>query len=482
MILAGVRQFAAMLRAKSANLDIVHTTFANPKIIRDALRAGFTTLFAEWIRKVPASAWAAYPAANAQNLERVKRFVAIAPNGAAVIADYVKTLESTGGTDPIDAIPGAPDGTLQLHAIPHATTFLRNSAKWTSHTFFSPKLSDADREAIISLLAGEGYNAIYLYAANEGDYGGKAVLYTAEARATWRAWLQRCHAAGLRPILWMRADDSSGLNKWTDAQWIEFFTSVVAGLDDLIAGYVLGLEVNEYWSESRARGLTSALKALTKRSVGVHTSSLEHIGHAKGADLFYLQIGFGKDGSEMKRQVREAIQRFGGPVVAAEYHMSGETAAARDLGNDAIDGGAVAVGNGCTPDYIRKLANTVDVGGVRPVTPVVPVPPAASGARLVKFEKAKKDYFVDFAFEGVGDWPEKPDGKGGKICGWIVLKGVKVEQFRKTMKTQSLGNAKGKDEHGVTIAQGETIPVILESYDGKQTNTVPFVWPWKSTR
>lgn len=269
------------------------------------------------------------------------------------------------------AQPDAPDiGPQVPHVAVHATTFLRSGARVTSHVLMSPSLTDAQRAELIAYNNSHGYGVLYVYAANEGDYGRKAVRYSGE-RDVWRLWLGEVVKSGARVIMWGCADDSPGLAKWTPDQWRAYWGRLHADCGDLISEWVTGLECDERWSAGTTQTLTRLLKQITGKPVGVHTTGLSKVGHAAGADAFYLQTGFGKSPAQVADLVRAARAKFSGRVIAAEYHKSGETAEAKAIGDAAIAAGADGVGNGCTAQGLATLR------GGSPSTPGTP--PAATG-------------------------------------------------------------------------------------------------------
>lgn len=229
----------------------------------------------------------------------------------------------------------------------HCTTFLRKNASITSHVLLSKKLSDAQRQELIDFNKAQGYTVFYVYAANEGDYGGKSVNYTDGDKAFWRKWLRSVVDSGARVIMWGCADDSAGLSKRTATEWQAYWGAIHAACGDLISEWVTGLECDERWTASYTQTLTKLLKALTNKPVGVHTTGISKISYANGADAYYLQTGFGKTPAQVADLVQQAKSRFGGRVIAAEYHKSGESDEAKRIGDAAIKAGADGVGNGC---------------------------------------------------------------------------------------------------------------------------------------
>lgn len=255
----------------------------------------------------------------------------------------------------------------------HATTFLRRNARVTSHVLMSSSVGSDSKQEIIDYNAAQGYGALYVYAANDGDYGRREVRYNpATDKDHWRYWLSKVKASGASVIMWGCADDSPKLAKMPFQWWEQYWGAIHRDLGDLIDEWVTGLEVNEYWSQGETRDRTNLLKRITGKPVGVHCTGISAINHADGADAYYLQTGFGKSPSQVAAAVREAKAKFKGRVIAAEYHKSGETDAARAIGDAAIAAGADGVGNGCSRAGMSVLIARA-VGQNAP-----PVPPGYS--------------------------------------------------------------------------------------------------------
>lgn len=226
------------------------------------------------------------------------------------------------------------------------TTFLRDGGKKTSHVLMSRKISDAQRVELISYLAKQRYNRIYIYLENRGDYGGRSVTWNPAEVAWWRQWLSVCIQNGLGPVIWMSADDSAELNAWSNKDWQSKVSSFQAQCGDLVHAYCTGLECNERWSAGRTQELTKMIQGETGKKVGVHTTGLKSIGHAKGADWFGLQTGFNKSVKEVVSQVKSAIAQFDGDVYLEEYSLF-DNEAGKALGDAGLAAGAKGVGNGC---------------------------------------------------------------------------------------------------------------------------------------
>lgn len=347
----------------------------------------------------------------------------------------------------------------------HMTTFLRNNASKTSHVLMSKKLTDADREELIAFNKASGYNVLYIYLANEGDYGGKSVAYTSADKEFWRKWLGKVRDSGSRPIIWMCADDSPGLSRRTDAQWEALVKQFHADCGDLVSEWVTGLECNERWLPARTQGLTKMLKRVTGLPVGVHCTGISAIDWAAGADSFYLQTGFGKSAGEIASQVKQAKAKFG-KVYLAEYHKSGETEAAKLLGDAGLAAGADGIGNGCHPT--KAQAPPGDSTGTPSDPKMVLQSIQWSGFPQVRFVAPE-----------IETWPT--DTVEGKKCvATLHIDGKKVEWVPAGRQGSSVKNAinpNDKKYFRPDLKPGMVVQASLVSVDGKRrSNALPLVW------
>lgn len=246
----------------------------------------------------------------------------------------------------------------------HTTAFLRRNAKITTHTLLRDNMPEAEWRELIAYNKAQGYGVMYVYCANEGDYGGQRIEYTPAKRAEWRRRLQAVIDSGARVIMWGCADDSKGLANRTVEGWRAYWGMVHQAVGDQVSEWVSCLEADEYIGLTKCRQLTAVLQELTGgKPVGVHTTGLSAIAYAQGADKFYLQ-DTSRNAAKVAAAVRSAKKQFGGQVIAAELHLSGETAAARALGDVAIEAGADGAGTGCTAKgqailAARAAGNTV---------------------------------------------------------------------------------------------------------------------------
>lgn len=324
--------------------------------------------------------WASWEKADATGLMRAQ--TGILKGRDIEVVGTLGLIDATawepGTEDVVDLPPAPPAPTGKVY--PHATTFLRRNASISSHVLMSDKLTDAKRQEIIDYNKAQGYGVLYVYCANEGDYDKQGVSYDRSKRELWRKWLGKVIESGSRVIMWGCADDSNNLAKRTHSEWRAYWGMVHADVGDLVSEWVTGLECDERWSAGETQALTRLLKEITGKPVGVHTTGLSKIGHAAGADKFYLQ-DTSRNAAKVSAAVRSAKKQFGGTVIAAELHLSGDTAEARALGDAAIDAGADGVGTGCTAAGIARLIQAATGGGstspdAPTVHPTVPPGPA----------------------------------------------------------------------------------------------------------
>jgi hypothetical protein len=292
-------------------------------------------------------------------------------------------------------------------------------------------------------------------------------------------WLQEARVLGLLVSVKVINSNQSAANGKSDAWWKQIGQRVGAlGADNLLV-----MPVNEDDSRTRATIRSSILAGLAS----VNFPKAQTIGWLSKGGFGLVERHPAKTSAVISGD-RTLLQiSDNGPMIANLYGSSWTKGGTPNKANIAAFVRAIRASGSSGGIYsfrrdpdLDGLAAAGAAWGGAASGGTAPVP---GGPALTKFVASSKEHYVDLAFTGLDGWREKPDGKGGSVVGWIVVKGVRCEQFRRSTKTQHLKNAYGPlNDHGVAIKSGETIPVVLESYDGKQTNVVPFVWPWKSTR
>ena len=225
-------------------------------------------------------------------------------------------------------------------------------SSWQNHGGMSLMyLADGfkDREGYRQRLLDNGDTHIDIYArAKQPAFDG----LTIDGYANHRATLQELNNSGLKPVAWLTPEGRRGNYKDSPAEQERFFNHFIKTNDDLVAGYVVALEGDEYWDPDTVTHLVNVAKSLTGKPVAVHLTP-GYGGHAgdaryyRNVDYVYLQLGFNKTPEEVAAIVADAV-KHGIPVIASEYSLGSETASARALGDAACAAGAVGTGNGRT--------------------------------------------------------------------------------------------------------------------------------------
>lgn len=256
------------------------------------------------------------------------------------------------------AAPGPPPPVevTKVPALPHATDFLTTGCR----THLYPGLDSATRKLCRDGIRARGYTHFYIYAYNEEDYGGPSFnLYTAPEQ--FRQLLQELKDDGLEPVVWLAPDDAPKLAELPTPRILSMFDHLIPVIDDLVSSYVLGLELEEYWSVEKADTLGGRVAALTDKLIGVHQHPAKwSYCEFAWCNYIVLQYGFEKRPEEIAAVTRRAIAALGKPVVAGEYEIDDE-ARAVSLGNRGIAAGAAGFGNGGSMTQLRRLQSTLPV-------------------------------------------------------------------------------------------------------------------------
>ncbi len=248
----------------------------------------------------------------------------------------------------------------------------------------------ARRQRLTAALVGSNYNSIYVYTLNQGDYRaanrGENVVtpYGAagwsfdvqqlnEARvATWRAELQQLIAEhALKPFLWLAADDSPAIAGADLAHWQRYVEHMVAAFDDLPVVWVLGLEVDEYWTAEQVALRREHLQGLTANPVGVHLTISETRRvdgpYTRGFDFVMMQLASPQDDAAYAADLR-AYARRDRPYLAAEYNVSSAGAAGSVTARSLAIGRVLAAVE--EPPLVAGLGNGVLLGDPPDIPPV----------------------------------------------------------------------------------------------------------------
>ena len=255
-----------------------------------------------------------------------------------------------------------------------ASFLLHNDLRnWMSLSYLSTNVDDAWRRRVENALINQGDTHIYIYSQN-GDDGIGNVL----PQSDWELRLDHLNSRGLRPVMWLMADDSPNLASKPLSYHKSHNSEMVSRFDNKVDGYVIGLEVDEYWSAAQVREMVADLKTKTNKPVGVHLSPGIKLAYLENADIIYLQTGFNLNESQFRAKVTEALS-IGKPVIVSEYHMDSSSTVAKRYGDIACKMGAVGTGNGRNVElcgqreakkekWYQKYGTEMVVGGVAMAT------------------------------------------------------------------------------------------------------------------
>ncbi len=242
-----------------------------------------------------------------------------------------------------------------------------------THCFFA--YSQAKRDEIAAALVADGYNSIYLYTLNQGDYGSHCRIspygsggwsfntnaLNASRVASWRAAIQRLvDVYKLKPFIWLAADDSPAINTAPMWKMRQYVTHMKNAFEDMPVMWVLGLEVDEYWTSSEVTQIANHLRGLgTRHMIGVHLtrggSANPNNSYRNSVDFVMLQAQTQQ--SDAFYAATAASQTNGAkPCIASEYNIHGEGRSKQV--------GAVFAGAGAPLPYVAGLGN--GIGGLHP--------------------------------------------------------------------------------------------------------------------
>ena len=256
-----------------------------------------------------------------------------------------------------ESTPGTIGGTVRtlgqtVDPLRHNTDFLtmRGSDGRTLYAHEYAGYSPERRAEVRAALKARGYTHIYLYAMNEGDYGGRTVFNWYDDPNGFRGILAELNADGIAPVVWLAPDDAPRFHRDSAQTLPGTWNSFIPTIDDQVSSYVVGLKMDEYWSENEQDALGRHLDTLTDRPLFVHFRS----GVWKGAtrpwvDGLIYQYGFGltvKDIEDRTRQLRAQLEPLGKTLIAGEYAHQIDETLARRLGAAALRAGAYGTGNG----------------------------------------------------------------------------------------------------------------------------------------
>ena len=281
----------------------------------------------------------------------------------------------------------------------HKASFLFDNGGTRVMNILSPRLSFDQFKGIVQRCKGNGDNMLYLYLMNEKDgpwtpysmYVNNQIGGTIDdgVVSEYKRRIEYVRDEKLGIVFWLRADDSPNFNKTlvrsADGQvkevWVytappkdiapvdeSFLTNgpalsfnrrstasqekyqadAVNLFDKYASAWIVGLEANEYYSDTTVNHFANQLQQLTSKPIGVHMTPMKYSAAQQPAvDGLWLQYGFNKSPSQVKSDTQNIAGKLGGkPVYATEYNLSSDSATAKAQGDAAISGGAHGTGNG----------------------------------------------------------------------------------------------------------------------------------------
>lgn len=257
------------------------------------------------------------------------------------------------GRNASDALPALPDETH------HQADFLTAG----DYTHLYPGRSKKQRARILEAALSRGYTHLYIYVMNEEDYDATQFNFY-ERPQEYREVLSEIRAAGLLPVVWLAPDDAPGLHaQLPPERLMEVWSEFVPAIDDQVSSYVLGLEMDEYWTREEQSALGRHLRSLTAKPIFVHLQpGLWEPALEEWATGLVYQYGFDLSVEQIQattRELRERLSAAGKLFIAGEYSLA-NVETSLELGNAAMEAGAHGFGNGGTPRWRLPRATQQD--------------------------------------------------------------------------------------------------------------------------
>jgi hypothetical protein len=277
------------------------------------------------------------------------------------------------GNGPIVENPARPRTFMYLSGKPVFLTgkFLDSAASSPikySHTMFSEKLTDTNRQAMLSRHLGMKLNKINIYYANKGDYSGVSTtpwVGTASSNdktrfdlARWRMydqWIVKLRDSGVEAHMWFLADDSNfaSLSYPERQRLIRYAMARHSAYVNTM--FVVALEWQETLSSTEVAGDASFLNQNNPwaRMVSVHgTTGNFSFPTALWADYMDIQGGNTASHATIHKSALYHRSLAVKPVVEEEHGLGSEDTVHRQRAWAAFTGGAAGVGTGA---YLKQL-------------------------------------------------------------------------------------------------------------------------------
>jgi hypothetical protein len=277
-------------------------------------------------------------------------------------AETTATSGATPGTTPVTTPDTTPTGRDFASVTGQKASFLFDKTKTRVMNSLSQKMTDSEFNKIVSRSKANGDNTIYLFLINEanGKWSGFSFYNNHQIGGEinqsevtrYKKRLDILKANGYKIVFWVRSDDSPHFNPMALTNYKKYHQDVVDTFGSYADGYVIGLEINEYFRDSSVdKTMVADLRSRTTKTVGVHygrETKWDDRAKISGADIYYKQYGFSSSNggipcSEVAQKTANAIQTVSPmKVVAAEYDGS----SSKGCGAYGVQAGAIGYGNG----------------------------------------------------------------------------------------------------------------------------------------
>jgi hypothetical protein len=254
--------------------------------------------------------------------------------------------------------------------------FLGEGSPLYSHPYFSDSYSHSDRKNILDYHSKNGYNTMYIYTMNQGDYGSRWVTPYADSGsfviggefdegkiAGWRSEFEYIISQGIRPVLWLFPDDSPAISNASISEKRRYIQKMIDSFDDLPLMWVLALEANETdsccgGSKSTHDTLGRYLQDNAANIVGVH------LGHGQTSWMNGSWVDFGMyqyrgTWLQIYNDFLTLYNDISGPIMQSEYIDPGQSNV-KHLGVAAAFAHAAGLGNGAPEGFVEFMQSLPD--------------------------------------------------------------------------------------------------------------------------
>jgi hypothetical protein len=252
-----------------------------------------------------------------------------------------------------------------------------------SHTMFSEKLTETNRQAMLSRHLGMKLNKINVYLANRGDYSGVSTtpwLGSASSNdktrfdlARWRMyenWVVKMRNAGVVSQLWFFADDSSfgDLSDTYRRRLIQYGMARLSGYANTM--FTMVLEWQEGWSSTE---VTSNMNFLHQKNPWARLATVHGLtGNfsfptAAWADYMDIQAGNSASHSTVHSTGLQHRSLAAKPLIQEEHGLGAEDTVHRQRAWAAFTAGAAGSGTGAYLQHLSTFAARVDFERMVPI-------------------------------------------------------------------------------------------------------------------